>query len=70
MTAWSLDELSTHWMTAIKNVKDMNSDIERIEQRQRERNGHLRIDTERDPPPENAEPDMEKYEIEAQNILI
>lgn len=24
----------------------------------------------KEPPPENAEPDMEKYEIEAQNILI
>lgn len=33
-------------------------------------NKHLRIDSYREPPPENAEPDMEKYEIEAQNLQI
>lgn len=31
---------------------------------------HLRVNAVEEPPPENAEINMEKYEIQAQNIMI
>lgn len=70
MNARSLDELGTHWMTAIKNAEHMESDLHRIEQGEIDASSHLRIDVVKEPPPENAAPDLEKHEPEAQNLQI
>lgn len=70
MNARSLDELGTHWTTAIKNAEHMESDLYRIEQGEIDASSHLRIDVVKEPPPEDAAPDTEKHETEAQNIKI
>ena len=65
MTSRSLDELSTHWMTAIKNIELMDRDLQQFEKQEMDACKHLRLKAVEEPPPENAAADMEKYEIEA-----